>query len=341
MKPTASLHEPTSPRWHEFLSETPHDFYHLPGYAELCAAQERGLARALYVQSDRGRLLLPLVIRPIEGTDRVDATSPYGYPGPLVDGAGPITDDALLAGIDALRAIGVVSIFVRSHPLLNDQPPTRIGLVVRHGDTVSIDLRLSPEELARQLRHNHRQDIRRAEALGFRVRVDAAFEHLATFKRLYRATMNRRSASPFYCFTDTYFERLRDLLGARLHLLVAESGSEVGAAGLFVETDGIVEYHLSAVDDAFVRSGACKLLVRDASTWAKARGNRHLHLGGGIGAADDSLLRYKRGFSPLRHPFWTWRVVIDDAEYSRLCRRHDPAADPGRLDGFFPAYRAG
>lgn len=342
MTPTVEFLGTTSPIWSEMLGQTRHDFYHLPSFADLCAAHERGEAKAMYVEIGRSRLLLPLVVRPIPGSDRTDATSPYGYPGPLVQG----TDDAaflataLRAGIGALRAAGVVSLFVRLHPLLNGDPPEGTGEIVHHGDTVSIDLTQPREELLGQMRHNHRRDIRKAMADGLEARPDPSFTHLDRFVDLYRETMERRSASPFYCFTDEYFDRLRAALGHRLHLLLVEHGGAIAAAGLFVETAGIVEYHLAAVADDAVRSGACKLLVHFASLWAKERGDQRLHLGGGVGGANDSLFYYKSGFSPLSHAFRTMRVVVDEREYARLVRHRDQAGDPGRLDGYFPAYRA-
>jgi CelD/BcsL family acetyltransferase involved in cellulose biosynthesis len=331
-----------APRWDSVLRETPHDFYHLPAYAALCAAQERGEARALYVEDGGRSMLLPLIVREIPGSAGHDAISPYGYPGPLVCG----TDDpeflpeALIAGMAALRASGIVSVFVRLHPLLNASPPEGVGKVVLHGDTVSVDLALPQTTHWAQMRHNHRRDIKKAVKSGLVARIDRGFERYGAFKRVYRATMDRRSAEPHYFFGDAYFEGLRDALGERLHLCVVEKDDAVAAAGLFVETGGIVQYHLGGTDEAFIRVEPSKLMIHYACGWAKERGNRHLHLGGGVGGANDSLLYFKAGFSPLRHPFYTLRVVIDEPEYRRLARARDPSVDPEMRGGFFPSYRA-
>jgi sugar O-acyltransferase (sialic acid O-acetyltransferase NeuD family) len=330
-----------APEWGEFLGETPHDFYHLPAYAALCAEQEQGEARAVLVEDGRRGLLLPLILRSIVGTDRRDAASPYGYPGPLLRG----TDDpgfmsaALTAAFASLRSEGIVSAFVRLHPLLNSAPPIGIGEVVLHGDTVSIDLDRPWDEYVRDLRHNHRRDIKKAVQRGLVAREDLRFSAFPEFERLYRATMDRRSAAAFYYFDSAYFEGLRKALGDSLHLLVVETEGEIVAAGLFVETAGIVQYHLGGSADAFAKAEAAKLIVHFAASWAKERGNHTLHLGGGVGGANDSLLYFKTGFSPLRHPFRTWRVIVDAAEYASLVRTHDPGADPSSCQGFFPAYR--
>jgi hypothetical protein len=71
----------------------------------------------------------------------------------------------------------------------------------------------------------------------------------------------------------------------------------------------------------------------------KARGDRVMHLGGGVEAFDDSLFRFKAGFSDRRQPFRTWRVVLDPHRYAALSEAVDPAADPADFTGYFPIYR--
>ena len=331
-----------APQWASFLREVPHDFYHLPAYVALSAAQEHGVARALYVEDGARSLLVPLIVRDIPGSDGRDATSPYGYPGPLVCG----TDDAgfmaqaLSAGMATLREVGIVTLFVRLHPLLNASAPEGGGEVVLHGDTVSVDLTLPEQTLWAQMRRNHRRDITKAVRSGFVARIDRDFEQYRAFKLLYRATMDRLSASPFYFFGDAYFDALREALGDRLHLCLVEKGDAIAAAGLLIGTGGIMQYHLMGTDEAFASGEPSKLMVHHAVGWAKARGYRSLHVGGGVGGATDSLLHFKAGLSPVRHPYRTLRVVLDEAEYRRLVAACDPDLDPDDLGGYFPAYRA-
>ncbi|MGH2464444.1 MAG: GNAT family N-acetyltransferase [Candidatus Limnocylindrales bacterium] len=285
-------------------------------------------------------MLLPLLIRDIPGGG-VDATSPYGYPGPVGQGIDDpaFLRDALSAGRQVLREAGIVSAFVRLHPLLNVVLPITNDTLVRQGETVSIDLTLSAEALWAQTRVNHRRDITRAIRLGYVARMDDDWEGLESFKHLYRATMSRRSAAPFYFFGDAYFDGLRDALGERVHLCVIEKDGVVAAAGLFVETDGIVQYHLSGARDASRLFQPTKLMIHFAREWAKNRGDQVLHLGGGVGGNHDSLLHFKIGFSPARHAFNTLRMVINEREYSRLVAARHPDLDPSMRDGYFPAYR--
>ena len=159
------------------------------------------------------------------------------------------------------------------------------------------------------------------------------------FMRLYGATMERLQADPYYYFGADYFEGIKKALGTKLHLCVVEIDGEIAAGTLFTEVEGLVEYHLSASDERFTRERPTKLLIHHARAWAKARGNRWLHLGGGLGAAHDNLFQFKAGFSTLRQPFRTWRVVTDEPAYLRLVRDVRPASDGQDRAGFFPEYR--
>lgn len=328
-----------APEWGAMLDSIPHDFYHLPAYVTMCATRERGRACALHLTMGGRAMLLPLIIRDVEGGG-VDATSPYGYPGPLFTDSDPdFQRIAMVACRKLLRGAGIVSVFIRLHPILNPIPPAGLGTLVEHGDTVRIDLTGPDGDLWAKLRNNHRRDIVRTRRLGFVARMDEEFRHLDTFKRLYRETMERRGAGAFYFFDDAYFAELRDALGDRLKLCVVERDGDVAAAGLFVRSGSIVEYHLSGTAEESIHLQPTKLMIHHASMWGREQGCQILHLGGGVGANQDSLLHFKLGFSPDRQPFSTLRMVLDLSAYKRLVRAADPGADVSSCDGFFPAYR--
>ena len=337
---------PASPVWAEILEATDHDFYHLPGYAELCARTDRGSARALYVEDGANRLLLPFVSRPIP-TDpsRWDATSPYGYPGPLVHGPSMLDERsafaarALEAAAPVLHENGCVSLFVRLHPLLGPTPRPANGTLVQHGETVFIDLTKSEAEHAAETASGHRYEIKRALKVGHRAFFDETFEHADRFVAIYQATMTRVGASAYYFFDRDYLFSLREALGQRLKLAFVDIGGTLAAAGLFVETGTGLQYHLSGTDEAFVRSQPTKTMLDFVRSWGRSRGAKWLHLGGGVGGGQDSLFKFKAGFSKERSAFHTLRMVVDRRAYDALARAAHRNADPVDATGFFPLYR--
>src|SRR4030095_16634763 len=118
------------------------------------------------------------------GQNISDATVPYGYPGLLVSGdrdmrgAGePFLDRALDALMASLHTRGVVSAFLRLHPLLpfDTEALRRFGSVVQSGETVAIDLTLREDTLWQQMLSNHRRDITKSLARGETADVDLAW----------------------------------------------------------------------------------------------------------------------------------------------------------------------
>ncbi|GIE91786.1 GNAT family N-acetyltransferase [Actinoplanes regularis] len=333
-----ALLEPDDTAWAEALDRTRHDIYHLPGYARLDARLTGGSPAAFRYDEADHVLLLPLILRPVPETGLTDAISPYGYPGPVSDVA-PVNTGfwARAAGamVDLLSTHGVVTTFVRLHPLL---PAPRVsletaGTVVSHGETVSIDLTRTAEQLWADTHRSHRNQVNKARRAG----VEVVFDDWSLFDAwidTYHATMHRVGARDFYFFAREHFHRLRDGLRPHLHLATAVREGEVLGGNLFFEYDGIMHTHLQSTRDAPIFH-ADKLLYHEVRLWGRERGNRVYHLGGGVGGVDDTLFRYKAAFGAGRQEFHTWRLITDPAAYERLAG----APTPSSLAGRFPPYR--
>jgi hypothetical protein len=344
----ATFLEADSPEWPAALSALEHDFYHLPGYVRLSARHEGGEPLAFLAEEDGHRFLVPLILRPVGGGggEAADAISPYGYPSPLLSppaGAEGFLARALARFVEGLRERRVVSCFVRLHPLLG-LPLDLLGewgCVVKHGETVWVDLALPPEEIWHQTKRAYRQHIDHGRREGQQAEMDPTWEAFDDFVDIYQENMRRVKADPSFLFSREYFLGLREALGARLHLWTVRVGGEVAAAALFTEVRGIVQYHLCGTRAAFVKVSPTKALVHHARLWARERGNRALHLGGGVGGRADSLFAFKAGFSHLRSPFHTWRVIVDPPGYRALTRQWEcrSGLQADAPDGFFPAYR--
>jgi lipid II:glycine glycyltransferase (peptidoglycan interpeptide bridge formation enzyme) len=105
---------------------------------------------------------------------------------------------------------------------------------------------------------------------------------------------------------------------------------------LLTETQGIVQYHLSGSTDNSLAWSPSKLMIHEITLWARNHGYKTFHLGGGLGAQADSLLRFKAGFSPLRADFMTCRLMFDAEKYRYVCSQTEPSA---LFNNFFPQYR--
>jgi hypothetical protein len=346
----AEFISPQDPRWTRLLMRVPHDFYHLPEYMTFAAEHECGTPTAFYAETGDALFLAPLLIQKIPASlgapeDWCDATTPYGYPTPIV--IPPNSSSFLKRFLEVFREVGtqygIVTAFFRLHPLLTlpKEALIKYGMLMKHGQTVYIDLLLSLEDLWAQTRHGHRGDIRKLVRSGFHVKMDD-WSLFKDFIGVYERTMKRVSANRFYAFSDRYFADLRSTLGDRLHLCVVLSpGGEVASAGLFTVTNGVVQYHLSGTSDEYICQAPSKLMLDFVCRWAKETRNVVFHLGGGVGGHLDSLFEFKAGFSKLRADFYTYRVILDASRYVTLTNlwRDQCGNVNNNSSNFFPAYR--
>lgn len=346
----AEFISPTDSRWQEFLQEVSHDFYHLPDYVAFAGRHEGGLPSAFMARDGVAGLLIPLLLRMLPETlgapqNWCDASSPYGYPSPLFH---PATDTIqaeqfLRAFICCCQKADIITVFLRFHPLLPCPlgPFADHGTVVQHGRTVWIDLTADKEQLRRQTRENHRRGIARLKQAGFHARIDHWSDRQG-FVEAYSATMERLQAHSFYRFTERYFDDLHEALGDNLHLCsVVSPMAEVAAAGLFTVTDGLVQYHLGGTAGRYLELAPSKLMFDHVRSWAKDAGCKAFHLGGGVGGRDDTLFRFKQGFSNLNSDFHTCRMVMNQVRYSCLSRKfmEDKNGLRCELEEYFPLYR--
>ncbi len=338
----AGLIAPEDPRWREALQVTRHDVYHRPEYVAHDAAGSGEACAFHYRDGDRA-FLVPLVLRAVPGTDAVDATSPYGYPGPVASAS--LDDEgfweaACASLVETLRERGVITCFLRLHPLLALRHDVlgRHGRLVQHGHTVSIDL-TAPEDVQwGDVRKRDRNYINRASRAGLAVTFDD-WSLLPAVTRAYAETMDLHGAGAAYRFDVEDFERLHDVLGDDLHLAAVRHEGEVVSGVLVLERAGIVQLHLGGTLASARHLHSNKLETDAVRRWAVSRGDAVMHLGGGLGGREDSLFRFKAGFSSRRNAFFTWRTVLDVAAHDALVTAAGHEVGDRTGADFFPAYR--
>lgn len=332
-------------RWDALILRFRHDFHHLPGYVRLEAARIGGHGHAVFVRDRVGghEALLPLILRPLPSGDGVDAISPYGYPSPVFSTSEPAFMAACVgAFVQALRERGVASAFLRLHPLLDapESAMAEVGALVEHGPTVWIDLEADEATQWAGYRATHRNLIRRAKREGQRVVFDDAFARLDEFFAIYAQTMVRVDAD-WAEFGLDYLRGLAEVLRGRGYLAFVEHEDEVIGAGIFTSVSGIVQYHLSGTANAWLQASPNRLMLDEVRRRQAARGDWRMHLGGGVFTREDALFQFKRGFSPLRSRFVSWRLIADERAYARECEGWRARGGVPELAGsFFPLYRA-
>jgi hypothetical protein len=280
--------------------------------------EAEAVTHTLTIEGDP-ELRLPLIVREIDSTGRLDAISPYGYPG--ADRTPEDPPDP--AGIDWSET-GLVSVFVRDR--IGERP-------CLSGGTLRSHVRVAEGEGG--VRKRLREQIRRNERRGWEVRLvpgrEVEMGQLRAFEGAYTETMVRTGAAERYLYPTSYFGRL--LLSERSWLVLAERDEVALAGAIAVASDGYLHYYLGGTADEGLSDSPMKNLF-----WAMiAHGDElglPVSLGGGV-TPGDSLDEFKRGFANSQAPWHTHELICDPAAYEELT-----SARGGAPEGFFPAYRA-
>lgn len=332
--------------WNEVLERIDplrRDLYFTEEYVKLYASE--GVEARCFIREEHDSLyLLPYLVHPNLYLDgRNDMATPYGYGGPISNSDDPgFIARSNEAFCSAMAQDGAISGFVRCHPLLVTQSRLDERWDVRFDrGTVGVDLSGGPDDLwTGQLSRKARNRVRRADAAGVELIVCEDLCLMEQFKSLYYHAMDVVKAAPFYYFTQEYFDAIRSGLGGRCVIMFASLNGEI-IAGMMLLMDHLHAHaHLSGSRVEHRDVAPNDFVAYHAMLYAQQHGCKRFHFGGGATSRpDDTLLRFKRSFSPDSFDFYTARTIFDRAAYDEAMRLWaSEAVDDALQNGRFPAY---
>jgi hypothetical protein len=325
-------------KWNVIVRSMLHyDFYHLAEYQRL---NNDGQTFLLYYTENAVSFALPIVLRTIDNTHFCDITSVYGYAGPLTNTQNP--DPAAVSAFhrELIRFFdehSVVSVFSRLHPLFPEQEKLLSGLgnVVDANLTVAIDLSLTNAEQKQQYVHSLKNTINRFKRRNIITKLAETEAEIDAFVAIYIENMKRVNASPMYYFPPAYFHQFLHTIHSSLMLAILDE--KIICGSLFTECNGIIQSHLSATKNKYIRQSPLKYVWDQIRITGMKRGANIFHLGGGVGGKNDSLFTFKSQFSHLYFQFKVWKYIHNQEEYDALIQgiKKDGISTPS----YFPLYR--
>jgi hypothetical protein len=324
------------------------------GFEPLLALYREGAGYVLQTFVKRPLATLPFLLGQDDANRFADLANPYGYGGPFSNGRDAVETKMLYRKFTAALAMwceaeGVASEFASLHPFAVEHQRGMIGGTVECNyvkDVVYIDLDGDAETVLRGLNRGHRSSVAKARRLGVLVEKVATDDvNIKTFADIYYATMRRRNAAERWFVPAGHFSNTVKHLGPeRCSLFFATINGAVEAAYLLMHGFSTAYYHFAGMRDAVPEARANNILMYETAIWAQRHGYKRYHLGGGVTSdPNDTLLRFKAGFSTARAPLYTYFRVCNNEVYDELCERkraHERAVD-GRecSSGFLPLYR--
>ena len=323
------------------------DVYYLSGYVKGFKVHGDGEPMLFYYndQSIRGInvvmkrdiALSPYFKGKLPENTYFDFATPYGYGGWIIEGKGEYSP--LFAEYEKWCVDNnVISEFVRFHPVIDNQKfSAKAYEVISLSNTVCMDL-ADEETIWANITSKNRNMIRKAQKNGLTVAKGLSKELFETFREIYNATMDKDNATDYYYFKEEFYDSiLNDLKGnAEIFYVTTENG-ETAASAIMLFENGKLNYHLSGSRRQFQSLAPTNLLLYEAAVWGSENGCETLHLGGGVGSAEDSLLAFKKAFyrGELR-TFCIGKKIFNNELYNILLEKREEKIE----SNFFPKYRA-
>ena len=347
--------------WDALVDGTPtRDVYFRPGYVRAYETAGHGKGIGLLISIGGHRFLMTLLLRTLselpfgEGLTGFDAVTPYGFGGLLhLSGDAEVSHETMRMLFDALRGwcadAGVVSVMIRLHPLLEQEGWFNAdidGVTLRTvGPTVALDLqqwdpakeRLTTLHRGRHFDLNH---ARRYLNLTWASEQPGDPDVLRLFRSIYEERMGQLQADQFYYFPPEYYTELMSGVKGDIDIAFAWMDKTLVGAEMFMAGREIGHAHLCGTNELGRVHKATTLLKTAGADWARRRGCRWLHIGGGTHGADH-LLTFKKSFGGTLFHYSFVTFVADSARYQELTSMRLSAENlPAPRSGFFPEYRA-
>ena len=264
-----------------------------------------------------------------------DFSSPYGYGGWLIEG--DERTELFKVYEHWCEKHGVISEFVRFHPVIANHVWADAYEVVPLGQTVAMDLS-SPEVIWANIISKNRNMIRKAQKSGIKIYNGRFPDIYHVFRDIYNGTMDKDHAEAYYYFNEQFYESVLNDLPQNAQVFYADLDGKVIAASIMLATNGRMNYHLSGSLKDYACLAPTNLLLYEAALWGCSNNCHTLYLGGGVGSGEDSLFKFKRSFYRCDdlYRFHIGKKVFCQEKYDSLVgmRSEKPQSS------YFPLYRA-
>lgn len=321
-----------------------YDVYWLSGYVKAFRIHGDGDPLLFFYENNKTRGINVVMKRDVANDRRFadklpkgqyfDFATPYGYGGWIIEGAD--TEDLFQEYLKWIQKNGIISEFVRFHPMVKNHEAARdFYEVIQLGEVVHMDLS-SPEDIWNNITGKNRNMIRKALKNDVQVYNGRFPEIYKKFMSIYNSTMDKDNADTYYYFKPDFYVSVLEDLPYNSQVFWAEKDGQVIASSVMIFANGYMNYHLSGSLREFNAFAPGNLILYKTALWGCANGYRTFYLGGGVGSGEDSLFKFKRSFYKGNlNRFYIGKKIYDQEKYDVLLKMRIKIDNPG----FFPEYR--
>ena len=274
-----------------------------------------------------------------------DIMTPYGYGGVKI--RGKIDDkekkEFFYQFENYCKSNNIISEFIRLTPWINNYEiySNQDYDIIRNSTTIYIKLE-NEEQIWNDFESKCRNKIKKAINNNLIVKSGFDSKRMKEFMNIYYDTMKRDSANDYYFFKDSFFKCIENNLKNNAKIFTVYLQKRPISSTIIIYSGQNAHYHLSGTLSEYMNLGANNLLLYEVSKYMCKMGFKKLHLGGGYGGDNSSLLTFKKSFNKNGNlDFYIGKKIFDDVKYKKLVNIRKEISDiSDKEKSFFPVYRS-
>jgi len=312
----------------------------LCSFEYLNAAEElevSGRAQLATFQEGENLVVHPYILRKIKGTKFFDIVSVYDFGGFWFNCSSSNDKINLLKKFDKYFTLycnekKIITEFIRLYPFFDHNLLKQTSYILEHQKD-NVIIKFSDYEFADI--YNNFSPKRKNQVMQAKNKNNLSIikeKEINKFIEIYYNNLDRLSASQFFYFSKSFFEKTIDFYDI---FYIYDYDKNLCAGHIYLKDyDKYFVYLTAGVQEKFNLRPNC-FAYYNSIKYALKNKFKHFHFGGG----GDSLYRYKKSFSKETIPYFTCKKVYDMDTYNILVNKSKGNLTTQFLDNFFPEYR--
>ena len=198
----------------------------------------------------------------------------------------------------------------------------------------------SEETIWNNITSKNKNMIRKAQKAGLQTYWGRDHDIIDCFIEIYNKVMQKDKASDYYFFPHEFYNSILNDLKYHAMWFYTKLDDTIASIAIFLYANGNMHYHLSASRKEYQSLAPTNLLLYEAALWGCKNGYLKLHMGGGVGASEDSLYKFKKAFNRYEDKFfYIGKRIYNHQIYEKLVGLRNSVKGVTLDNDYFPQYR--
>lgn len=312
--------------------------YTHPKWCDLQQPKENGTSDVFEFCDESGKIIYPFIKRNagiVDGVQYYDLATARGECGPFIVEQ---NDDSLIEKWNTAFQCycddnDIIAEYIRFDPWNKNKDDFESFYdISEHG--YAYCHKLQEDFFMTQYSSKRRNQVRKAMNSGLTLELDASWDKIDEFLKVYEYTVDKHSVSSYYLLNKEFLMNYKDIFGDKAKLGFVYLDGVAISTGIFLNGGDVFHYHFSANHPDYVKLNAISYLLMEEGKLGAEEGCTLMDLGSATPGS--GLEKFKKSMVKEDGilPCFVGTKIRNSKVYDALVQQNG-----GPREGFFPAYR--